>query len=121
MPAFASLTARAWRIPLKSLITGKEVASLEVRLWPKGAAFRWTVPGEGRHFIRGENSAFVPGEDKAAFRFVEWERDADYENGYAEACPYPRAKSVTGLVFPNAPRGWEHIGEVVTPWRGLVW
>ena len=113
-------TARAWRIPLKSLITAETVAFLEVRIWTGGVAFRWIVPGTGRRRIAGENSAFSAANPaKPGFRLVEWERDGRID-GYPESFFYTRAPGVKGVSFPEAPHGWTHTGEVVSPWRGVL-
>ena len=113
--------AREWRIPLRSLLTGERVASLDFRLWRDGAAYRWTIPGEGERSVAGENDSFVAADpSRLGFMLVEWERDAALVNGYPEVFYYKRAEGVTGVLFPEATHGWKHVGEVVSPWRGVL-
>lgn len=113
--------AREWRIPLRSLLTGEHVAFLDIRLWTGGAAYRWTVPGEGERRVAGENDSFVAANPShPGFTLVEWERDARLVNGYPEVFYYRRAEGVTGVLFPEATHGWKHVGEVVSPWRGVL-
>lgn len=117
MPQFAKESARAWKIPLKSLITAKEVAILEVRVWNGGAAYRWRVSGAGLHWVAGENNAFIPYKGKAScYKIYECGRDDDLDNGYPESFYYKRGTGL-GVSFPEAAHGWSHRGEVVSPWR----
>ena len=100
---------------------GERVAFLDVRLWTGGAAYRWTVPGEGERRVAGENDSFVAADPShPGFTLVEWERDAALVNGYPEVFYYKRAEGVTGVLFPEATHGWKHVGEVVSPWRGVL-
>ena len=116
----AALTAREWRIPLRSLVTAETVACLDVRVWDGGAAYRWTVPGTGVRRVQGENDAFMPaGGDRSRIALVEWERDGSFANGYPESFYYARG-SGCGVSFPEAARGWNHEGDVVSPWRGVL-
>lgn len=119
-PEFAAKSAQETRIPIRSLFTGEVVAMLEFRVWNGGAAYRWTVPGEGVRMVYGENDAFLPGEDGLkSMRIVEWGRDLKFVNGYPEACYYPRGKGC-GVSFPEFAHGWTHTGPIVTPWRGVL-
>lgn len=116
----AALSATEGRIPLRSLITAETVAFLDVRVWDGGAAYRWTVPGVGERMVYGENDAFMPSEgEEPAFVLVEWERDVDFENGYPESFYYSRGEG-RGVCFPEFAHGWKHVGEVVSPWRGVL-
>lgn len=114
-------TVREWRIPLRSLLTGERVAFVDFRLWKGGAAYRWTVPGSGRRRVAGENDSFVAADQAhPGFTLVEWERDSSLDNGYPEVFYYRRAEGVTGVLFPEATHGWMHVGDVVSPWRGVL-
>ena len=116
----AALSANEFRIPIRSLITAETVAFLDVRVWNGGAAYRWTVPGAGERMVYGENDAFMPPDGEGiAFTLVEWGRDADFENGYPESFYYPRGDG-KGVCFPEFAHGWRHVGDVVSPWRGVV-
>jgi len=117
--AFAALTAREWRIPIRSLVTGGVDALLDVRVWNGGAAYRWTVPGNGMRRVAGENNAFIPADgDQGSICPLEWERDTDFANGFPEALYYPRGSGY-GVMHPEFMHGWMHEGPVVTPWRGI--
>lgn len=118
--AFAGRTAREWRIPVRSLITGSTDAFLDVRVWNGGAACRWTVPGEGERRIVGENGAFIPADgNRASIVPLEWERDRDLVRGYPEPLYYARGTG-WGVMFPEYAHGWKCVGEVKTPWRGVT-
>ena len=113
-------TAQEWRIPLRSLITGETVSFLDVRVWKGGAAYRWTVPGQGVRKVYGENGAFiVHGADRSSVRLVEFERNRDFATGYPESFYYERGEAL-GISFPECAGGWNHDGEVVTPWRAVL-
>ena len=104
---------RGWKVPLKCLVTGKEVAALEVAVWKGGAAFRWRIPGAGERRVRGENTCFIG--DRKSFTVYEWNRPADWP----EFITYPRG-AANGICFPECPRGWKQEGAVTSPWRGVV-
>ena len=111
MPAVAGL--RGWKIPVKCLISGETVAALEVCVWNGGGATRWTVPGQGERKVYGENTCFLG--DVTVSTVCEWGRP----EGYPEHMATPRGKGF-GITFPEYPRGWKHVGDLVTPWRGAV-
>ena len=118
--SFVAQTAKEWRIPIRSLITAEEIAFLDVRVWNGGAAYRWTVPGEGVRRIYGENDAFMPANgDRGSLTPLEWERDDDFGNGYPESLYYVRGPGY-GVMFPEFEHGVNHAGSVVSPWRGIT-
>ena len=104
---------RGWRIPLRDLVTGRVSATLEVRVWNGGCAFRWDVPGEGERKVYGENTCFIG--DPERYGVYEWGRPEDYP----EFMLYPRGRG-RGVALPEYGRGWKHLGPLVTPWRGIV-
>lgn len=115
-----SATAREWRIPLRSLLTGTTVSFLDVRVWNGGAAYRWTVPGKGKRKVYGENDAFVIRPDAPlAVILAEYERDPDVRTGYPESFYYARGAAL-GVSFPECSGGWQREGDVVTPWRAVL-
>ena len=119
IPAFAGVTAKEWRIPVRNLINGKAEAFLDVRVWNGGAAYRWTVPGEGTRRVAGESGAFIPADgNRASLQPLEWERDADFDNGFPEVMYFARGSGY-GIAHPEFLHGWSHTGPVVTPWRGF--
>ena len=96
-------------VPLRDLVTAKEVARLCVEARDCGAAIRWHVPGEGLRRVYGEMTAFVPGGE---FDVTE----EDVPSGWPKFHVLPRQKA-TGVVYPQAVRGFMWDGEVVSPWR----
>ena len=117
--AFAALSAREWRIPIRNLVTAKTDAFLDVRVWNGGAAYRWTVPGTGLRKVVGESNAFIPADgNRCSITPLEWERDDDFANGYPEVLYYPRGPGY-GVMHPEFAHGWMHDGPVVSPWRGI--
>ena len=126
-------------VPMKDLISGRETATFEIRAFDGGIAFRWRVPGAGVRTVYGEMAAWnVTGGKLLYRRRVQPTKGARWQ--YLENGPWddqdglqvvvcdanrgdmPRFRlqergPVTGLVFPDYPRGWKTVGEVVTPWR----
>ena len=119
VPAFAGLVAKEARIPVRNLINGRTEAFLDVRVWNGGAAYRWTVPGDGVRRVAGESSAFIPADgNRESIRPLEWERDKDFANGFPEVLYFARGSGY-GVAHPEFAHGWRHTGPVVTPWRGV--
>ena len=125
-------------IPLRDLITGRTAAFLEVRAFNGGLAFRYRVPGTGTRRVYGEMTAWNMAGGKLAYRTRQangmrtlynemgpWNSKDGVRTvvGDAERGDQPRFRlqkrggETTGLVFPQAPRGWNVVGDVLTPWR----
>ena len=133
-------TARGFEeavVPMRDLVSGREVAQFEVRAFDGGLAFRWRVPGDGVRTVYGEMTAWnvtngklsyrrrVPGGGRWRYEEIgPWNAKdgvkvvvCDAERGDMPRFRLQERGSVTGLVFPDAPSGWKTVGEVVTPWR----
>jgi hypothetical protein len=96
-------------VPLRDLVTGSVVAWLDVEARDGGAALRWRVPGGGTRRVYGEMTAFLPGGEFDV-------SEEDVPNGWPKFHALPRQKA-TGIVYPQAVRGFAWQGEVVSPWR----
>ena len=96
-------------VPLQDLVTRNTVAWLDVEARDRGAAFRWRVPGEGARKVYGEMTAFLPGGN-----FIISEEKVP--KGWPKFHVLPRGKA-TGIVYPQAIRGFMWQDEIISPWR----
>ena len=125
-------------VPLQDLVTGRTTAFLDVRAFDGGVAFRYRVPGAGSRRVYGEMTAWNMADGKLDYRIripngmrtlyeemKPWNpKDGvrtivcDAERGDSQRFRLQkRGGTVTGLVFPQAPSGWNVVGDVVMPWR----
>lgn len=117
--AWSGTLPKGWTgasVPLRDLVTGDIVAFLEARVFARGVAVRWRVPGLGRRFVSGEMTTWDL-VDRAGTCVLEADRAKGLDGVYAAAETQERIWGITGVVFPERPRGFAVEGEVVTPWR----
>ena len=131
-------------VPLRELKTGRVEARLVFRVFNGGVAQRWLVKGAGARRVYGEMTMWNLADGGRPYyvrRCANGNRTlmalqeegtpaggVEVRIGDAERGDLPRFRlqergekeiygGVTQLVFPQAPRGWNVVGDVKTVWR----